>query len=253
MTPRSGGRSPVSSTRIFAVAGVRVRRVLRTRLALAALILALMPWLLVDSASFLPRVSSLAEFTLVGLTMIGAGAPSDDIDSGEFAIVLTHECSPLDVLAGQAVASFLLTAILVVLQLPIAFAGIVMPNALQLVFVFAWLAALLVSWLGLLLLLATILEGKANAVAMIGVLALVPLLQAGSLVDRLPRSLAAIARGPLELLPQLEHATSMFSAAVGGPPAPAVAPLVLLLSPVVYFTLAAVRIYRLEPAGRLTQ
>lgn len=243
----------MSSTRILAVARVRVHRVVRTRLALAALILVLLPWLLVDSASLLARISSLAEFTLVGLTMIGAGALSDDIDSGEFAIAMTHDCSPLDVLAGQTVASLILTAILVVLQLPVAFAGIVLPHASQLVLLFAWLSALLASWLGLLLLLATILEGKANAVGMIGVLALAPLLQAASLVDRLPRALAAMARGGLELLPQLEHGTTTFSAALGGPPAPAVAPLVLILSPIVYFTLAAVQIYRLEPAGRLTQ
>ena len=63
---------------------------MRTRLALAALVLALMPWLLVDSSSLVARFSSLTEFTLVGLTLIGAGALSDDIDSGEYAIAHGH-------------------------------------------------------------------------------------------------------------------------------------------------------------------
>jgi hypothetical protein len=105
----------------------------------------------------------------------------------------------------------------------------------------------------MLLLLATVLEGKANAVAMIGVLAVVPLLVDGSLMDRLPPAVAEVARDVLQVVPQLKHATTMFSATLGAHAAPMSVRVVLLLSPFFYFTLATARLYRLEPAGRLTQ
>lgn len=253
MTRRGLDTSPISWMRAFAVARVRVQRVLRTRLALASLVLTLTPWLLVDSASLVVRISSLAEFTLVGLTVIGAGVLSDDVDSGEYAIVLSHGCSPFDVLAGQSAASLGLTAILVLLQLPIALAGTATPGIIPLLSSIGWLAALLASWLGMLLLLATMLEGKANSVAMMGMLAIVPLLQSGSLGDHLPPAIAKLLRAGVQLLPQLQQATTMFAAVLGRVPAPASLRVVLLGSPILIFALASVRLYRLEPAGRLTQ
>lgn len=252
MTINQRGR-PVSLVRIAAVAGVRVRRVTRTRFALAALVLSLMPWLLVENSALVARLSSLAEFTLVGLTVIAAGALSDDIDSGEYAIALSHDCSPLDVLAGQAAASLGLTAVLFALQLPFAFAGIAVSHVGPLLLSFAWLAALLAGWLGVMLLLATFLDGKANAVAMVGLLAIVPLILRGTLLDRLNPTVAAMTRFVFQLLPQLDHVMAMFHALLDRVPSPTVAPLVLLVSPVLYFALASVRLYRLEPAGRLTQ
>ena len=48
----------------------------------------------------------------------------------------------------------------------------------------AWLSALLIAWLALALLLGTFLEGKANAVAMGALLAIVPLLAGPGLLER---------------------------------------------------------------------
>jgi hypothetical protein len=253
MTPPLPARRHFSSTRAFAIARVRVHRVLRSRLALAAGVLALLPWLLVDSDALVARMSSLAEFTLVGLTVLGAGALSDDIDSGEYAVAVSHECSPLDVLAGQSIAAIGSTTVLVALQLPLAFTHTTIGQFSPLVLSFAWLAALLAGWIGLMLLLATFLEGKSNAVAMGGVMAIVPLLLRGGVLEHLPPSIASFLRAVLQLVPQLAHVTAMFRALLGGTAQPNAAPLILLVSPIIFFALASVRLYRLEPAGRLTQ
>lgn len=242
-----------SWTRIRAIAAVRIRRVLRTRVALAALVMTLMPWLLVESPAVLPRLVSLAEFSLVGLTVLAAGAISDDLDSGEYAVLVTHDASPLEVLAGQAAASLALTAVLVAIQMPIALAGTAAPSLARLLQCIAWLGALLVAWVALMLLLATFLEGKANAVAMGALLVVVPLLAGSGLLDRLPGVIADAVRIALDCVPQVGHLTLMFRATLDNTPVGILPPVVLLVSPVLYSVLAAMRLRRLEPAGRLTQ
>jgi hypothetical protein len=249
--PRSRRPAP-SLRRIAAFASVRMHRVIRTRLAILALILALLPWALVDSPTLITRLSALTAFTLVGLTVIGAGAIGDDLDSGEYAIALTHDSSPLDLLAGQAAASLVLVTLLVALQLPIALAGATVPHLLPLLLCIVWLAALLAGWLALMLLLATFLEGKGNAIAMIGVL-FVPLVADSGLLDRLPHFPATVVRNTLQLLPQANHATAVFRVLLSRSPASAFAPVVLIVSPFLYFALASYRLHRVEPAGRLAQ
>lgn len=245
-------RSAPSLTGIAAFAAVRMRRVMRTRLALVALILALLPWALVDSRTLVGRLSALTAFSVVGLTVIGAGAIGDDLDSGEYAIALMHDSSPLELLAGQAAASLGLVTLLLALQLPIAFAGTSVPHLVPVLLCIAWLTALLAGWLGLMLLLATFLDGKGNAIAMIGVL-VVPFVADSGLLDRLPQLPATVVRNAVQLLPQANHATAMFRVLLARSPAPAVAPAVLIISPFLYFALASYRLHRLEPAGRLSQ
>ena len=245
-------RPAPSLTRIAALARLRLRRVVRTRLALVALVLALLPWAIVESSSLIARLSALATFTVVGLTALGAGAIADDLESGEYAIVVTHGASPLEVLGGQAAATLMLTAALVGIQLPIAFNGTAIPAIAPLFLCTIWLAAFLAGWLALMLLLATLLEGKANAVAMIAVLFL-PLALGAGVLDRLPHLPATVIRGALQLLPQVDQATAMFRASLGRATAPAPTPFVLLASPLLYFALASVRLHRIQPAGRLTQ
>lgn len=251
MNDQISARSAISLLRIGAVARVRARRVVRTRLALVALVFALLPWALVDGHVLVARLSSLAEFSLVGLTVLGAGAIGDDLDSGEYAVATTHDISPIEMLAGQAAASLALGGLLVALQLPIALAGVAIPQVVPVLLCMVWLAALLAGWLALMLLLATFLDGKANGVAMIGVLFL-PVIDAG-LLERLPHAPGVAIRNALQLLPQLNHATVMFRVLLSRTPATMVAPVVLVLSPLFYFAWASFRLYRLEPAGRLTQ
>ena len=252
MTTYPRVRQAISARRVAAVAQLRMRRVVRTRILLVALVLALLPWAIVEDNTLLARLSALATFTIAGITALAAGAVADDVDDGEFAIVATHGATPLEVLGGQAAATLVLTALLVALQLPIALRGIPVPRLLPLVLCIAWLAALLAGWLAVMLLLATFLEGKANALAMIGVIGLPFVLGAG-LLDRLPHFAAVAVRNALALLPQVDHATAMFRAVLSRSPAPPMTPFVLIASPLVYFALASVRLARIQPAGRLTQ
>ena len=253
MTSYSSPQRRISITRVRAVARLRVRRVMRTRILPAALVLTLLPWMLVEGTTLAGRLASLAIFTLIGLTVVGAGAIAEDLDSGEYAIAITHATSPLEVLAGQAGASLALAGALVALQLPIALWG-TSPGAhvVPLLLCIAWLAALLAGWLALMLLLATFLEGRANAVAMIVVL-FAPLVLDAAVLERLPRVPGTIISSVLRLLPQPSYATTMFRALLYRSPAPTVAPVVLLASPFIYFALASIRLRRIEPAGRLTQ
>ena len=253
MTTYSSAERRLSLARIGAVARLRVRRVIRTRILPAALVLTFAPWVLLDSASLAGRLASLTMFTLVGLTVIGAGAIAEDLDSGEYAIVLTHDTSPLELLAGQAAASLAVAGSLVVLQLPIALWGIApFPNIAALMLCIAWLAALLAGWLALMLLLATFLEGRANAVAMLLVLFL-PIMLNSAVLEGLPHAVAVTIGGVLQWLPQPSYASAMFRTLLYRTTAPNIAPLVLLASPFIYFTLASIRLRRLEPAGRLMQ
>jgi ABC-type transport system involved in multi-copper enzyme maturation permease subunit len=253
MTQPVHPRNLTSWSRIGAIALTRLRRVIRTRIAVAAVILTLLPWLLVDSSALITRLASLAEFALVGMTVAAAGVIADDLDDGEYAVVTAHDASPIDVLAGQAAASLAVAGVLLVLQLPIALSGTSVPSVAGLLLCIAWLGAVLVGWLGLELFLGTVLEGKANAIAMIAMLALVPLLLGPGILDRAPAAIASLMRAALECLPQAAHATAVFRAVLDHRVVSARPIVAVLVSPFIYFTLAAIRLIRLEPAGRLSQ
>ena len=227
MTTSLQAESTISVRRIAAIAGLRVRRVVRTRVLLVAVVLALLPWAIVEGNALMARLSALATFTVAGLTALAAGAVADDLDDGEYAIAATHEASPLEILGGQAAATLGLTSLLVALQLPLALRGIATSQLVPVVLCIAWLAALLAGWLSLMLFLATFLEGKGNAVAMIVVLLLPLALGAGAL-DRLPRLAAVIVRDVLQLVPQLDQVTAMFRAVLARSPLPAMTPFVLI-------------------------
>lgn len=252
MTTEPSPRTAVSTRRIAAVARLRIHRVLRTRILFVALILALLPWALVESDTLLARLSALTTFTVAGLTALAAGAVADDLDSGEYAMIMSHATSPLEVLGGQAAATLGLTALLVALQLPLLLHGVVLSHIVPLLLCIASLAALLAGWLALMLFLATFLEGKANAVAMIAVLFL-PLALGTGVLDRIPRAPAMLVRGALQLLPQVDQVTPLFRSFLYRTPMPHLPPVFLVALPLFYFALASVRLNRIQPAGRLTQ
>lgn len=245
-------RRAVSARRMFAIARLRIHRVVRTRIVFVALLLALLPWALVESGSLLARLSALTTFTVAGLTALAAGAVADDLDDGEYAMIMTHDTSPLEVLGGQAAATLGLTALLVALQLPLLLHGVVLSHIVPLLLCIGSLATLLAGWLALMLFLATFLEGKANAVAMIAVLFL-PLLVGTGVLDRIPRAPAVLVRAALQMLPQVDQVTPMFRSFLYRTPMPHLAPAFLVGLPFFYFALASVRLNRIQPAGRLTQ
>ena len=252
MTNRPRRQSTISLKRMAAIAQLRVRRVVRTRILLVALVLSLLPWAIVDGSALVARLSALASFTVAGLTALAAGAVADDLDDGEYAIVMNHDATPLEVLGGQAAATLAMTALLIALQLPLLLRGMHTPPLVPLLLCIAWLTALLAGWLAVMLLFATFLQGKGNAVAMIAVLFL-PLALGAGVLDRLPRFASVLVRDALQLVPQLDQVSAMFRAVVTRSAPPAITPFVLVASPIIYFALASMRLGRIQPAGRLTQ
>jgi hypothetical protein len=252
MTDEVSPHRTFSIVRVRALARTRMRRMVRTRIAIAAAVLAILPWAVVETPLLLGRLSALAEFSVVGLTVLGAGAIGDDLDNGEFAIAISHDVSPLEILVGNAAAALLFAALLTAAQLPLALRGMEAPAYTPIVLSAFVLVALLAGWLALMLLLATFLEGKGNAIAMIAVLFVPFAIQLGVLT-RLPPAIALIVQHTVGLLPQVAQATALFGALLYRSPPPVFETAVLVASPFLFLVLAAYRLYRLEPAGRLTQ
>lgn len=242
----------ISLTRIRAVAVVRLRRLARTRRMILATLMAFLPWLLVDQSLLLARLSALTEFTVVALTVLGAGALAEDLDGGQFSIALTHDCTPVEILAGEAAATLLLTILLAAAQLPIALATATAVHLGALLLCLAWLVALLAGWMALMLLAATAVGSVGNAVAMIPLLTIVPILEGSAILDRLPAAAGAVVRFCIQLFPTPHQARRMYESLLVGATAPPLAQIVLLAAPVVYFALAAARLSRLEPAARIS-
>lgn len=242
----------VSLTRIRAVALVRLRRLLRTRRLLLAAVMTLLPWFIVDQTLLVARLSALTEFTIVGLTVLGAGAVAEDLDGGQYAIALTHDCAPIELLAGEAATTLLLAVVLAAVQLPIALGASTVAHVATLLLCLGWLVALLAGWMSMMLLAATAINGVGNAVAMIPLLTVIPILQGTTILERLPASVSAVARFAVELLPTPQQATTMYEALLLGATPPRLAPIALLAAPIGFFALAAFRLARLEPARRLS-
>lgn len=249
-TPALFMRAP-SWRRVGAVALLRARRLARTRRLLLAALMALLPWLALDGAELLPRIAALTEFTVVGVTVLVAGALADDLDGGQYAIVLTHDCPPLEVLLGEMIAALVLSLLLVAIGLPFALQVATVAQLGALLLCLVWLVALVAGWIALMLLLATILPGIGNGVAMIPLIVALPVLSSTAVVGRLPALLAAAARFALQLVPAPQQAGRMYETVLLGATTPRIAPLVLIAAPFVYFALAAARLARIEPAGRI--
>ena len=241
----------VSLVRIGADAIVRLRRLLRTRRLLLAAVMTLLPWFIVDPTLLVARLSALTEFTVIGLTVLGAGALAEDLDGGQYAIALTHGCTPIELLAGEAATTLLLAVVLAAVQLPIALGAGTVAHLATLLLCLGWLVALLVGWMSIMLVASTAINGVGNAVAMIPLLTIVPILQGTALLERLPAPAAAVVRFGVELLPTPQQATRMYEALLLGATPPRLAPIALVIAPIGFFALATLRLARLEPARRI--
>ncbi|HEX8850397.1 MAG TPA: hypothetical protein VF761_12750 [Gemmatimonadaceae bacterium] len=251
MTTLADSVRAASLRRVGAVARLRARRQIRSRRLLLAALMALLPWLAIDAAQLLPRIAALTEFTIVGATVLVAGALADDLDGGQYAIALTHDCLPLDALLGELIAGLVLSLLLVLLGLPFVLQAVTVARIGALLLCLVWLVALVAGWVSLMLLLATTLHGVGNGVAMIPLIFALPILSSATILGRLPAQLAGVARFALQLVPAPQQAGRMYEAILLGAAAPRIAAYALLAGPFVYFTVAAARLARIEPAGRI--
>jgi hypothetical protein len=98
-----------------------------------------------------------------------------------------------------------------------------------------------------------VLPGKGNALAMIPLLVAFAFPADSLPVDSWPPLLADVARASWNAMPLQSHATAMYAALLHDSTPPAAAPFALLAAPPAYLALAALRLSRLEAAGRLAQ
>ncbi|HEX2780714.1 MAG TPA: hypothetical protein VHM30_14530 [Gemmatimonadaceae bacterium] len=251
MSGAAAAPTSFSFARAGAMAVVRARRLLRTRRLLLAAVMAILPWLAVGDVPLVVRLGALTQFTIVGLTVLGAGAIAEDLDGGPYAIAFTHSCSALEAMAGEAATTLLLTTGLAVAQLPFVLRHDTLVDIGIILMCSASLATLLVGWLAVMLLAATVARGVGNAIAMIPLLTVVPVLAGTDVLEPLPASLAVPLRTLAQLLPTPQLASEVYRWILQGGEAPRAAIAVLLLSPVVWFTVAAAHLRRLEPAARI--
>ena len=242
-----------AAVRVRCVARVRVRYLVRSRVAIVAFVLAVLPWFAVDRHDADAELGLLTGSVLVGMIASASGVVADLLDDGFYCVGVLHGARPLDVLLGEAIGA-LVGLVPVVAAFAFlsstAFAGESLATMLA---ALAWLALLVLGWLGMMLVLGTALPGKGNAIAMI------PLLVAFAFpsdllpVDSWPPLLARVARTAWDAMPLQSHATAMYSAVRHGTTPPAMAPFALLLAPPICLTLAAIRLSRLEAAGRFAR
>lgn len=251
MTGTATSSAPFSLVRARAIAVVRARRLVRTRRVVLAAVLALLPWLAVGDVPLLARVGALTQFTVVGLTVLAAGAIAEDLDGGQYAVALTHGCSPIEAMLGETAATLLLALALTGAQLLFVIRHETIVELGLLLICLGWLAALLAGWMAVMLLVATLARGVGNAIAMIPLLTVVPLLATTGALDHLPAPVAAPLRALIQLLPTPQLVSEIHRSTFLGSAPPRSAMIVLLISPVVWFAAAALRLARLEPAARV--
>jgi hypothetical protein len=178
---------------------------------------------------------------------------ADSLDDGSYCIGVLHGMTPVEMLLGETVGS-LVGLIPVVSAFAFlsssAFSGESVVNTLASL---TWLALLVLGWLGMMLVLGTALAGKGNAIAMIPLLVAFAFPSDVLPVDSWPPLLARVARTSWDAMPLQSHATAMYAAVRHGASPPAMAPFALLLAPPTCLALAAIRLSRLEAAGRFAR
>jgi hypothetical protein len=248
MTERHG-----STRRVLAVARVRLRYLLRSRVAVVAFLLAILPWFATDRHDLDAEMGLLTGSALVGMLASASGVVSEGLDDGSYCIALLHGVTPLDVLVGESVGALAgmspIVASFFYLSAP-AFAG---HPVIASILVLAWLCVLVLGWLGVMLCLGTLLPGKGNAIAMIPLLLAFAFPADALPVDSWPPLLASAARALWNAMPLQSHATAMYAAILHDSTPPPFAPLALLLAPPLFLALAAFQLSRLEAAGRIAR
>ena len=247
------GHGLPAAVRVRCVARVRVRYLVRSRVAIVAFVLAVLPWFAVDRHDVDAELGLLTGSVLVGMLASASGVVADSLDDGFYCVGVLHGVTPIEVLLGEA-AGALVGLVPVVAAFAVlsstAFAG---ESLVRMTLALSWLALLVLGWLGMMLVLGTALPGKGNAIAMIPLLVAFAFPSDVLPVDSWPTVLAQIARTMWDAMPLQSHATAMYSAVLHGTSPPPIAPFALLLAPPICLALAAVRLSRLEAARRFAR
>ena len=242
-----------SVRRVIAVARVRLRYLIRSRVVVVAFLLAILPWFAVDRHDIDAEMGLLTGSALVGMLATASGVVSESLDDGAYCIALLHGASPLDVLVGECVGALTGMSPIAVGFLYLSAPAFDGNPVIASILILAWLCVLVLGWLGAMLWLGTILPGKGNAIAMIPLLLAFAFPADALPVDSWPPLLASTARTLWNAMPLQSHATAMYAAILHDSTPPPLAPLALLVAPPLFLALAALQLSRLEAAGRIAR
>ena len=235
------------------VAWVRLRYLVRSRVIVLSLVLAVLPWFALDRHDPDAELGLLTGAMLVGIITCASGVVGEPLDEGWYGIGTLHGLRPIELLFGEA-----LGAAIGMVPVAAAFVGLsaaafdeVRPFVL--VLCLGWLTTLGAGWLSLLLALGTALRGKGNAIAMIPLLIAFAFPSEALPLDRWPSGAATAMRAMWDAMPLQSHATAMYGALLHDSTPPRAAPIALLIAPPALFTIALFRLTRHEAAGRLAE
>lgn len=234
------------------VARARLRYLVRSRVVVLGLVLAVLPWFALDRHEPDSELGLLTGSMLVGIITCASGVVAEPLDEGWYGIGVLHGLRPIELLLGEALgsSSAVLPIALVFSALSASAFHDVQPLVLALCL--GWLATLVAGWLALMLALGSALRGKGNAIALIPLLVAFAFPSEALPLDRWPNGLAMVARAIWDAMPLESHATAMYAALLHDTTPPPSAPLALVLASPTLFFLALFRLTRHDAARRVT-
>lgn len=244
---------PPSARRTGALVALRLRRLWRTRVVLLAVTLALLP---VWATSPLDQRMALAAMTSALLTTVlvcGAGALADDLESGAALLLVLHDARPVERVLAESLAALVIVLLVALLAIGLVARALGLAEFRALVASMLWIAALVLSWTFLVVLLGCLLPGKGNALVMLVPLAAFALPPSALPLDAAPAWVASSVRLAWSLFPLQAHASAVIDALLENAPLPTVPAWVLALSPPLHLAAAVHVLSRVEPARRFTQ
>ena len=243
----------LSLRRVHALVSLRLRRLWRTRAALLAAALALLPVLAMSPASARAAFVTTTSALLTAVLVCTAGALADDLESGAALLLVLHEARPIERVLAESLATIVVVAALALIATPLVARALAGAGLRMLLVGGFWTASLVLSWTFLVVLLGCALPGKGNALVLIVPLAAFAIPAAALPLADVPTWLARAVRFTWNLLPLQAHATAIVDALVAQTPLPSTARWVLLASPPLYLTAAVRALSRAEPARRFAQ
>lgn len=239
--------------RIRALVALRLRRLWRTRALLLAATLTLLPVAAASPATSRAALAILASGLLTAVLVCTAGAIADDLDDGAALLLVLHGAGAAERVLAESLATLLATLFLALLALAAMSDAISTVGSRTVLLAGCWIAALLLGWTFLIVLLGCALPGKGNALVMILPLAAFAIpAHALPLGDAAPW-IASVVRAAWNLLPLQAHLTAVVESLLADGPLPHLPASVLLASPPFYLVAAVRALSRVEPARRFTR
>lgn len=243
----------LSLRRVHALVSLRLRRLWRTRAAVLAAALALLPLLATSPTGARAAFVTMTGALLTAVLVCTAGALADDLESGAALLLVLHEARPIERALAESLATVVVVATLALIAMPLVARELAGAGLRLLVVGGFWTATLVLAWTFLVVLLGCALPGKGNALVLIVPLAAFAIPASSLPLDDLPAWLAGAVRFTWNLLPLQAHATGIVDALVAKAPLPTTARWVLLASPPVYLAAVVRALSRAEPARRFAQ